>query len=268
MLALIAGRGSLPQEVARAQRVPPLICALEGQDLDDIAPDVVFRLERLGGFLATLKARGVTQVCFCGAVKRPKLRAGKLDGRTLLMLPKILRGLRGGEDSALRLVIALFEAGGFEVKGAHDLAPDLLCSPGILAGTLPDGIAEIAELGDQISAQQSDADMGQSCVLRGADVMAREGAEGTDAMLSDLRGAAGGGIFYKACKVGQDRRIDMPVIGPSTVHGAAAAGLTGLIIEAGNVMMLDQDTLFDALSETGLFLWARPKPSQADLGKG
>ncbi len=267
MLALIAGYGALPRIVAKSQSKPPLICTLEGQDLDEIHADLTFRLERLGGFMRALKARGVTEICFCGGVARPNLSFRKLDLPTLALLPKILKGLRGGEDSALRLAISVFEDQGFSVRGAHDLVPNLLAGPGLLAGNVPLDVELTAALGDQISLEQSAADLGQSCVLRGDQVLAREGPDGTDAMLSKLQNAQGG-VFYKACKPDQDRRVDMPVIGPSTVHGAAKAGLFGLIIEAENVMLLERAALFQALEETGLFLLSRRKGAAIPSEKG
>ncbi len=66
-----------------------------------------------------------------------------------------------------------------------------------------------------------------------------------------------GGLFYKAKKPTQDVRIDLPVIGVETVRGAAAAGLDGLVIQAGGVMVLDLEDVTAAVDEAGLFLWVR-----------
>jgi DUF1009 family protein len=66
-----------------------------------------------------------------------------------------------------------------------------------------------------------------------------------------------GGLLYKAPKPGQDRRIDLPAIGPETVRRAAAAGLEGIVVEAGGVMILDRDETIAAADRAGLFLWVR-----------
>jgi UDP-2,3-diacylglucosamine hydrolase len=65
------------------------------------------------------------------------------------------------------------------------------------------------------------------------------------------------GVFYKAPKPEQDRRIDLPVIGPETVARAAAAGLAGIAWEAGGVMLLDRAAVVAAAEAAGLFLWSR-----------
>jgi len=64
-------------------------------------------------------------------------------------------------------------------------------------------------------------------------------------------------VLVKGPKPGQDRRIDMPAIGPATVRGAAAAGLAGIVIEAGGVMVLDRATVIDLADRLGLFVWVR-----------
>lgn len=68
---------------------------------------------------------------------------------------------------------------------------------------------------------------------------------------------AAGGVLVKAPKPGQDHRADLPAIGPGTVEGAARAGLSGIVIEAGGVMVLDLPSTLAACDRVGLFLWVR-----------
>ncbi|MDH5452694.1 MAG: LpxI family protein, partial [Paracoccaceae bacterium] len=67
----------------------------------------------------------------------------------------------------------------------------------------------------------------------------------------------GRGVFYKAPKPGQDRRIDLPTLGPATVQAAATAGLAGIAWEAGGVILLDRDAMVSAAEDAGIFLWSR-----------
>lgn len=264
MRALIAGQGALPAAVRAAQDGPMLICALDHCPPDHVTADLTFRLETLGTLLRELKRRGVTTVCMCGAITRPRLSLARLDLATLPLLPRVYRALKRGDDGALRIAINIFESAGFKVEAAHEAAPDLLPKPGLWGrATLPEGAAGMAELGDTVSAEQGRADLGQACVLRGPQVLAREGQDGTDAMLAALADRARGGVLYKAPKPTQDRRADLPVIGPGTVHRAAEAGLRGLIIEAGGVMVLDQPRVAQRLEAEGLFLWIRPPAAPA-----
>jgi UDP-2,3-diacylglucosamine hydrolase len=71
------------------------------------------------------------------------------------------------------------------------------------------------------------------------------------------RTRARAGLVYKAPKPGQDRRVDLPALGPQTVARAAAAGLGGIAWEAGGVILIDRAAMVDAAQAAGLFLWAR-----------
>ena len=74
-------------------------------------------------------------------------------------------------------------------------------------------------------------------------------------MRPNARGARG--VLYKAPKPSQDRRIDLPALGPDTVAQAARAGLAGIAWAAGGVLLLDRDAAIAAAEDAGLFLWAR-----------
>ncbi|MFP4238019.1 MAG: LpxI family protein [Rhodosalinus sp.] len=298
MLAIIAGEGSLPAAVAAAQPRKPLVCAVRGHPPAGLEPEITFRLETLGGLFTTLHARGVTQVCICGAVRRPQIDLAALDDATMPLVPRMREALQKGDDGALRVLIALLEEEGFEVVGAHQAATDLLPPAGLptMARPGPETAAE-ADLGARVVAELGAADLGQACAIRGDSVLAREGPDGTDAMLARLappRGTAplrpagepfgwaadmmgdvlGGaadwlsgqdgspdrpraGILYKAPKPGQDQRADLPAIGPGTVESVARAGLAGIVIEAGGVMVLERAKTVAALDRAGLFLWIR-----------
>src|SRR5258706_7167696 len=45
------------------------------------------------------------------------------------------------------------------------------------------------------------------------------------------------GVLIKAAKLGQDQRIDLPVIGPPTVGAVSAAGLAGIALVAGSTIV-------------------------------
>lgn len=296
-LALICGQGRLPRIVADAQSQRPLVCVLNGFEPADLTADLTFHLETLGSLLDTLKERGVSQVCLCGAIRRPLIDPARLDAKTAPLVPRLQTALTSGDDGALRIVMALFEEAGLAIAAVHDLVPDLVPAAGVLThkSYAPLNVLE-ARLGERTVAAMGARDAGQACVVRGDNVLAREDAAGTDAMLtrlardrlagsrdflsnpinaaSDMFGGllgdatdwltggtsvADGGILFKAPKPGQDRRADLPVIGAGTPDAVSAAGLSGIVIEAGGVMILDRARTVARCDALGLFLWVREK---------
>jgi len=263
--AIIAGQGALPAALA-AGLDRPVVCALEGFAPTGIAVDQAFRIERLVPFLRGLEAAGVGRVVFAGAVRRPRLDPGLFDPETAQLVPRLLSALQGGDDATLRAVIALFEEFGFAVAGVAEVAPALLPGPGVLAGRLTEPDRADAARAAEIVAALGAVDVGQGAVVVQGLCLGVEALPGTDALLrgvaalpADLRpeAARGRGVFYKAPKPGQDRRIDLPTLGPATVDLAAAAGLGGIAFAAGGVICLDLPAMQARALARGVFLWAR-----------
>lgn len=263
--AIIAGRGRLPAELAAAMAEPPLVAALDGFAPEGITVDLTFRVERLVPFLRALERDGVDRVILAGAVTRPRLDPSLFDEATAALVPRLMQAMAAGDDATLRVVIELFEESGFTVAGVEDVAPALLPGAGVLAGTVsPRDEADAARAAEIVAALGA-VDVGQGAVVAQGLCLGVEALPGTDALLAQVAGigalrpdpGGGRGVFYKAAKPGQDRRIDLPTLGPETLRGAAAAGLGGVAFEAGSVICLELPAMRRLAGELGLFLWAR-----------
>jgi len=256
-LALIVGCGDLPALVADAVDTPPLVCGYEGLSVEGIIPDLTFRLETLGSLLLDLGNRGITQVCFVGALERPALDPSKLDAETAPLVPLFMEALQSGDDGALRVIVDLFEKTGFEVLAAHDIAPDLLAQGGVYGSEWPDAqMRKDAEIAANHILEMSPKDIGQACVVAAGRVVAMEDVRGTDAMLGDLRKVKDG-ILFKGPKAAQTRKVDLPTVGPETMGAAHAAGLRGVVVDAGDVLVLHPEKCAERADALGLVFWAR-----------
>lgn len=258
-VALIAGRGDLPAALAGALDVPPVICALSGQEPNGLVPDKTFRLETLGSLIKALEQQGVTEVCLCGGIERPEIDPSTIDAETRPLIPVLQTALSSGDDGALRAVMGLFEAQGISIRAAHEIAPGLLAPFGQIGTVAPDRDleADLAAAMDALT-EMAAADVGQAVIVRNGTVIAREPQTGTDALLSDLGGdpaRAEGAVLVKAPKPGQDLRADLPTIGPGTVAGARRAGLRGIVVAAGACLVLDRASVVTACDAAGLFLF-------------
>lgn len=264
--AIIAGEGRLPAALAAGMAEPPLVAALDGFAPEGLTVDLRFRVERLVPFLRALERDGVGQVIFAGAVTRPRLDPALLDEATASLLPRLMAAMAQGDDATLRVVIEIFEEFGFSVVGVDQVAPALLPGAGVLAGSLTLRDETDVARAAAIVAALGAVDVGQGAVVAQGLCLGVEALPGTDALLEAVAGlkpglrpdpARGRGVFYKAAKPGQDRRIDLPTIGPETLRGVAAAGLGGVAVQAGSVICLDLAEMRRLAGELGLFLWAR-----------
>jgi UDP-2,3-diacylglucosamine hydrolase len=272
-LAIVAGRGALPRLLAEdcaARRRPYCVVVFDGLALDwlDGHPVLAASYEKPGRLFDALRAAGCRSVTFAGGIARPRLQPLGFDLKMLRLAPRLLRGIRSGDDSTLRLVASIFEAEGFAVQAPQEILPDLVATAGILGRHAPSAVDRSdADRAAAIVAALGAADVGQAAVVAGGICLGLESIQGTDALLAfvartpaELRPAAKG-VLFKGPKPGQDRRVDLPAIGPGTLAGAAAAGLAGVAVEADGVMILDHAATIAAADAAGLFLWARePAP--------
>ncbi|MEM9968117.1 MAG: UDP-2,3-diacylglucosamine diphosphatase LpxI [Pseudomonadota bacterium] len=259
-LALIAGRGFLPEYIAAAQPTPPLICGLLDALPERLQVQLTFRLETLGTLLKTLKSRKITHVCFCGSVARPQLDASKLDEETVGLLPMFQKAMSAGDNGALEIVRDIFQQAGFEVVGAEQLLSDLIPRAGVLSSKQPNAqMRRDAARAAEVMAKLSTLDIGQACVVGREQVLGVEAMGGTDHLLRSLPAGVSDqeAILFKAPKLGQITQIDRPTIGVATVEAAHQAGLGGIVIAAGGVILLDADRCQALADRYRLVLWAR-----------
>ncbi len=272
-LGLIAGGGALPLALAAkcaAAGRPVFVLRLTGfagPDLDayDGAP---CGIAEVGRAFRLLRGAGCQAVCFAGAVSRPDFTALKPDLKGLTLLPAAIAAARHGDDALLRVILGAFEAEGFALEGAEEVDAGLTLGPGAL-GRLSPGPEHADDLHRalRIARATGALDIGQAAVVARGLVLAVEAQEGTDAMLARvaglpvaLRGEAGArvGVLAKAPKPIQERRVDLPTLGARTMEAAAAAGLAGVVAEAGAALVVDREAVAEAADRLGLFVWGEP----------
>ena len=269
-LAIVCGSGTLPLEAAReaaSRGRDPFLVGLVGSAGREIEayPHLWVRLGEIGKLLGAVRARGVQEMAFLGAVTRPELGDLLPDWGAVVRAGEIAKLFRGGDDALLRGVAQLFEGEGFRIVGPRDFAPGLLAPRGEIVGPAPDeaALADIS-FGARLLTAMSPFDIGQGSVIADTRALAVEAAEGTDAMLARvvelrasgrvrLKGKAG--VFVKAAKRGQDVRLDLPAVGPATIEAAKRAQLAGLAIAAGEVLIADRAAFTKAAEKAGLFVY-------------
>lgn len=255
-VGIVAGGGAFPGEIAEAARAAGhdvfvlMIHGFADASLtrfphgvaEIVDPDRVFGL---------LRQAGVDAVVFAGGVRRPAASTLFALATSSKKREIVRRLLGGGDDHLLRAVVAMFEEEGFAV-----VAPETV-APGILIGAGQGGVAPFVTAWDddlrlarELLGALSPFDVGQGCVIARGQILAVEGPEGTDQMLERVarmrrrfrfgRPRETGGLLVKAPKRGQERRVDLPAIGPRTFANAARAGLNAVCVAAGEVIVVDR----------------------------
>lgn len=273
-VAILAGGGKLPLMIAESVRRrggTPHIVAIEGEADATVEayPHTWVNYGQAARMMRALKGDTPggpeNTMVIAGAVTRPDLARIRPDRGLWRLLPQVLKFITaGGDDALLTRIIKLYEAQGLHVSGVHEVAPELLMPAGPLATrTLDDASRADAAKGAALLEALGDLDVGQGVVVAGGKVIAIEGVEGTDRMLAraaSLREheTTRTGVFVKRPKPKQERRVDLPSIGPRTIEGAKAAKLTAISVAAGETLVLDRDEATVAAEAAGIAVVAEP----------
>ena len=266
-LCIIAGGGEMPLTVAQAAASagrPVYIFGISGNADRRIEqfPHSWINFGHIGKILSVSRAKNLNELVIVGAVKRPAFRDLRIDFGALLNLPSLFGWTAGGDNSVLAGIIGFFESKGFTVVGAHEIAPKLLAVQELFTRRKPGKVdkADIA-IGLNVVSALGALDVGQAAVVSHQYVLAVEAAEGTDQMLrrceslnrrGDYKKGKRSGVLIKCAKPEQERRIDLPTVGPDTVKLAAEAGLSGIAIAANDVLIVNRDVFIQTANEAGL----------------
>ncbi|MCP4923305.1 MAG: LpxI family protein [bacterium] len=265
-LGIIAGEGSLPRQVVEtctAQNRPCCVLGLQGffdpLTLPEGTPFTIVPCGRVEEGLAFLRQHKAEDLVFCGRVTRPKLKdlsVDRLGAKWLVrVMPHFFR-----DDGLLRAVAKEFENEGFSLLSVGDiLASQDMISEGLLTSCSPSKEAlEDIKRGFEVLHALGLQDVGQSIIVQQGIVLGIEAIEGTNSLIDrvspyvDPQNAEA--VLVKAAKKGQTRQADLPVVGPDTIDHGVQAGLKGMALEAGSVILIDRKNLIEKAEKEGFFI--------------
>ena len=134
--------------------------------------------------------------------------------------------------------------------------PGLAAPQGVLTRRGPTGDEwESICHGWRVAREIGRLDIGQCIVVRGCIIMAVECLEGTDETLR--RGALLGGkgcVAVKIVKPGQDKRLDQPALGLTTIKILAENNFSCLAYEAEGALLFDREACLAEAEKRGICL--------------
>jgi len=258
-LGLIAGNGRFPllfAENARRLGYRVSAVALTGET-DPSLEGAVDRLHwialgQLGRLIKAFKKDGVRQAVMVGGVKKTHLFSGiRPDLRSLALLRRVTVPK---DDMLLRAIAAELESEGIAIRESTFGLTGLLVEEGKLTRRAPTRKEwRDIEFGWEMAKTVGALDIGQCVVVNERVVVAVEAVEGTDqAIRRGGKLARGGAVVVKRFKPQQDRRFDLPAVGPITIEVMAESGAAVLAIEAGRALLLDRAVAIAAADEAGI----------------
>ena len=259
-IALIAGAGQFPFHVAAAakrQGVSVVAIGIQGWADPALAQAVdayeELGIGQLGELITRLKSQQVRSAIMAGKVTKEVL----LDARSAFDAEAGQVLARAKEFSAGALLGAIGErlAGeGITLLDSSTFLHADLCPAGVATSRAPTD-AEQADIAVGVAAARKLAalDIGQTVAVKGRVVVAVEALEGTDAAIQRAHALSGGGlVVVKTASPNQDRRFDLPVVGPTTIATLQAAEASCLALEAGATLLLDRLALLALANAAGL----------------
>ena len=239
-IGLIAGGGRFPLLFAESARKAGhrVVAVAHKAETDPALSEVVdaitwVKLGQLGHLLLALKAGGATKSVMLGSITKRRFFTDALpDSTGLKVLARI--AIRS-DDNLLRAVARFLEEEGVPITDPTPFLADRLAPLGVLGRQAPtdeellDARYGLSWPGDRPARRGPDGGGEGPGGLGGG------GARGDRRLHPAGRELArsGGFVVVKAVKPNQDRRFDLPAVGPETVDSLIAAGGRVLAVEAG-----------------------------------
>ncbi|MBI3593011.1 MAG: UDP-2,3-diacylglucosamine diphosphatase LpxI [Nitrospirae bacterium] len=259
-IGIIAGTGELPGIIARdakSRGYRVITIALENlasPELNSLSDEIKWvNAGKVGELIDTLKNFDVKEAIMAGKVPKSLLYKTKVTPD--LKAVKLLFSLKDrSDDSILNALTKELEKEGISIINTAAFSPRLLTPEGVLTEDKPtkDEWKDI-EFGWKIARAIGSLDIGQTVVVKKQAVMAVEAIEGTDeAILRGGKWAGDGAVVVKVSKPQQDMRLDVPVIGLTTLKSMIDVRARVLAVEAERSIIINREELIMEAEEAGI----------------
>jgi|GEM_PF-1203891 len=229
-------------------------------------PYKTFKLTEVGLFFEFLKQQKAQKLLILGSVEKPNFESVSTDGAGRNLISKIVKTKIFSDDFILKVIThKIQKATGVKVESLNKLALSLMARPVDCTQKLPnERQIGIIKKGFWALKKLSALDICQSVVFSNAGLLGVEGPEGTDELLKrcatyyanwNKNGEGLCRILVKACKKGQSKKADIPVIGIETAKLVVSLNYDGIAVEKNGVIILNKPEVTKILHENGKFLF-------------
>ncbi len=276
-VGLIAGKGRFPFLVAEGARHagrPVIIIGLKGladPALKDLADRFYWTgVARLGRWIRIFRRGHVHEAVMAGSVHKTAMY-GRF--RLLRYVPDwtsfklwFFEVADRRNDTILRATADKLNEKGITLIDSVKYCGEHLPGPGVLTRRQPNAaLQRDIQFGWKIAKELGRLDIGQSIAVKEQEVIAVEAIEGTDRMITRAGQLcpSGGWTLIKVAKPDQDRRFDVPAVGPDTIDNLHRCGGRALVFEAGQTLVVDRDELVARADRLGILVVAHDQNGTA-----
>lgn len=281
-VGLIAGGGRLPIIVAeglRSQGHRVHTLGLAGQFDEELLRfcDTFRRVGvlKVGSWGRLLRRQGVRHAIMVGRVDKARMmhHPGTIisnipDWRTAVAWYRTLRHDRRSHV-LLNAIAEELQRSGVQLIDSTAPIPESLAVAGVMTRRQPtaDQRADVSFAWPLLN-ETLRLDIGQAIAVRDRDVIAVEAVEGTDRMIDRVAQLCKlpGWTLCKGARAGHDRRADVPTVGEQTIKNLHQAGGRCLALAAGDVIMIDKQSMLDLADHLGVAVIGVPSGAVAHPG--
>lgn len=264
-IGLIAGEGELPVRLAKSAKeqgfevVAISVIPSNKKALQAVCTKVYSKGPgEVQAMIDIMKGEGVNQISFIGKVHKGLLFRPILDARARRMMKE---AARLNDDAVMLNIIKELEGEEIYVLDQTIFLKEFFPSKGLIGSVKPtESQIKDIEYGFQIAKEIGKLDLGQSVVAQNRMILAVETIEGTDRAIERGCKMAKGGFLKKSegatvvkvSKPEQDKRFDVPAVGPRTLNTMKKHGANVLAIEANETFAIELDKMIDFADKHGI----------------
>ena len=211
---------------------------------------------QFGKIISILKENNCNKVLFAGKVNKPKFSKLKLDFKGVYYISKIIKKSKIGDAAILKEIIKIFKREGIKTISSTFFTPELNLSRGNYTKYMPDN-EDKRNIKNAIKSLKESKPYSyiQAAVGRNNSVTL-EKQKGTQDMLKHIKKNKNkrNGVLVKFPKKKQDKRLDLPTVGLSTLKQCKSAGLKGIVLKHKKNIFLDKIKAINFANKNKMFI--------------
>ena len=263
-VGIIAGQGLLPKIVydeCLKKGIRSKLIGLKGEINENFFQEIkydLFKPYEISRIFNYLEENNLTKIVIAGRVNRSNLSKLIFDKFGVKIFAEIVK--TGFNDNNIySAIIKVIEKKGFKIISPNEIIEDILVQKGNITNTsISKELDSDIRKGVNILKGIMNYDIGQALIIDHGLVLGVEAAEGTNELInrcSKYKNKDNSGVLIKLCKPHQDKRVDLPCIGPDTIKNIAKNAYKGIVVEAKKSIIIASKDTIKLANENKIFIY-------------